>query len=123
MMNLFYHDSICAELSIIEVALSKLSYSDAKPAMAALAEVRGRVDLIFELSKATSNVWTENSYVLGENWEARSFGVNPDTGRPYTYVDEWEMRYELIRREIVRKLNLGYTIEMLSPPLENTSTG
>jgi hypothetical protein len=114
MMNTFYHDRIAASLATIETAISKLNYTEAKNAMGALAEVRSLVNTTRDLSKFTDHIWNEHTYVLGPDWENQQSGVNPATGQRYTYVDQWAARYELIRREIVRKLRSGHSIALLS---------
>jgi hypothetical protein len=115
MMNIFYHDRVIASLQTIEGAISKLNYADANNAMAALEEVRVLVNTTRELSKFVEHIWNDHSYVLGPNWESARSGTNPATGEPYTYVDQWAARYELIRREIVSKLQSGYSIALLPP--------
>jgi hypothetical protein len=116
MMNVFYHDRITTNLATIETAISKLTYAEANNAMVALQEVRGLVNTTYELSKFVGHIWNDHTYILGPDWESRKSGINPTTGERYTYVDDWAARYELIRREIVRKLQSGYSIALLPPP-------
>ena len=112
MMNLFYHDRIAQGLSEIEEALKGLNYGDAANAVRALDEVRHYVNTVFELSKHTSHLWVDQ---LPPNWPEGHAATNPSTGLPYTYVDQWAARYELIRRDISRKLENGYTIQLVPP--------
>jgi hypothetical protein len=111
MMNIFYHDRITIGLAEVEKALEKLSFGDAKRALGALAEVRSLVNTTYELSKHAEHLWSDDR----EGWEPGAAPINPTTGQQYTYVDQWAARYELVRRELVRKFENGYAIELVAP--------
>ena len=112
-MNVFYHDRIMQALDTLENKVTALPYADAKSFVDALSEIRSLSQTTFEMSEHVKHIWNDNSYVLGPEWDKR------DGGPQYTYVDVWAARYELIRREIMRKLELGYTIEMIPPDYDN----
>lgn len=115
MMNVFYYDRITTCLEEVEAALPKMNYSDAKRAAEALAEIRDLVDTVRTLSKHTENIWNQCAYEVGQTGEMRPAPVDPRTGTPFTYVDQWAARYELIRREITRRLDRGYSIQLIPP--------
>ena len=115
MMNIYYHDRIKSGLDEIEHALSKLNYGDAKSAAAALADIRNLVDRTYELSKHAEHVWEDCAIEIGQSGKMGQATINPQTGKPYTYGDQWAARYELIRREIVRRFAAGYTIWFMPP--------
>ncbi len=112
MMNIFYHDRITIGLEEIEKALEKLSFGDARQAVASLDEVRSLVNATYDLSKHAEHLWSDGR----EGWEPGRGPINPGTGLQYTYVDQWAARYELIRRDLVRKFESGYSIELVAPP-------
>jgi hypothetical protein len=115
MMNIFYHDRIALGLDASEDALSQLRHADAKNALDALAEVRRLVETTRELSKHAEGIWNECARDIGQDGPLGAAPINPRTGNPYTYVDQWAARYELIRREINRKLDSGYSIGLIKP--------
>ncbi len=114
-MNIFYHDRIAICLEEVEAALSKLNHGDAKRAADALAEIRQLVDTVRSLSEHTENIWNQCAHDIGQTGEMGPGPLNPRTGAPYSYVDQWAARYELIRREITRKLASGYEIRLIPP--------
>lgn len=113
MMNVFYRDRIVQALDTLENKVTALPYADAKACVDALSEIRSLSQTTFEISEHAKHIWNDNSYVLGPDWEKRGGGAQ------YTYGDVWAARCELIRREIMRKLELGYTIEMIPPDHDN----
>ncbi len=100
MMNIFYHDRITLGLDAIDNALLKLNHGEAKQAADALAEIRSLVEVTRELSKHTENIWNKCASEIGQDGEMGPAPVNPRTGAPYTYVDQWAARYELILEKL-----------------------
>ena len=126
MISIFYHDRIMLNLDVIldviESAIAKLTCGDAKKAVDALNEVRDLTETAYEFSKHAEHIWNDCARDIGQAGPMGEALINPLTGKPYTHVDQWAARYELIRREIVRRLDGGYSIMLVEPTRSVTSS-
>ena len=92
----------------IEVADQRLQFKKAAictGARAAIPPIPGHAE----------HVWEDCAIEIGQSGKMGPATINPQTGKPYTYGDQWAARYELIRREIVRRFAAGYTIWFMPP--------
>ena len=66
MIGIFYHDRIMLNLDVIESAIAKLTYGDAKRAVDALNEVRDLTETAYEFSKHAEHIWNDCARDIGQ---------------------------------------------------------